>query len=116
MFAGLAAQFLQADAQGHAAAVANLVPGGLQQLPDEATAIRHRATIGIRTLVVFLQQELVAQVTHARVNINDVVACLTGPPGRRRLPPDHIPDVPRIHCAGALVPHETHMRGCPGDT
>ncbi len=91
---GLAAQFLQADAQCHRASVAHGLAGDIEQFAHQPHAVLDAAAVGVGAVVVFGQQEFVGQVAHARIDVNDVETRLHGAARARRLPPQQITRCP----------------------
>src|SRR6266513_721669 len=65
-------QLLETDPQRHGAAVADRRARDFQQLPHDADTIAHAAAVGIRALVPIRQQELVRQISHAGIDVDDV--------------------------------------------
>ena len=116
MVTGFGAQFLQADAQGHRGTAAGLIPGNLQHFPNEAGSVFETAAVAIGAPVIFRQQEFIAQVAHAGVDVDDIEAGIQGPPGRGPLPVEDRVYVPAVHGLGPLLSHEAHMGCRPGHT
>ena len=97
MRSAFSAQFLKADAQRHGGAAAGFVPGDLQHLPDKAHPILQRATVAIVSVVVFRQQELIAQIPHTGIHIEDVKARIEGTARGQPLPVQYLVNVSAGH-------------------
>ena len=97
MIAGLAPQFFKADAQRHRRATAGLVAGYLQHFAHEAHAVLQRTAIAVVAVVVLWQKELIAEVTHTGVHIENVKAGIEGAPRRQSLPVQYLVDVGAGH-------------------
>jgi hypothetical protein len=61
MTARASAQFLEADAQGHGAAITNCFLGHLDEFPNDAAAVLDRAAILVLAPIVFRDQELIGR-------------------------------------------------------
>jgi hypothetical protein len=107
------AQLLEADAERHGSAAACRLARGIDQLTNEPDAIAHRAAIGIGSTVVFCEQELMRQIAHAGIDIDDVETGSLGTLRRLALPADEVADIARVHRLRALLRHERDMGGEP---
>ncbi len=92
-----AAQLFHADSQRDGAFVADRIARHLQHLAHQAHSILDRAAVGVGTPVVFGQQELIGQVAHAGVDVDDVESGLHGAPRAGGLPAKQILDVVAVH-------------------
>ena len=66
-------------------------------------------------MVVLRQQELVAEVTHASIHIENVKAGIEGAPRRQSLPVQYLVYVGAGHLFGTQLSHKAHVGGCPGN-
>ncbi len=114
--AGFRAQFLERNAQRHRTGIPHRIPRSLEHFAYEAHPVGNAATIGIGALVVLRQQEFIAQIAHAGIDIDDVETGLARALCRRDLPADHITDIARIHDARTQVAHESHVGRGPRNT
>ena len=101
MIAGLAPQFFKADPQRDGGATAGLVAGHLQHFAHKAHPVLQRAAVAVVATVVFRQQELITEVTHTGIHIENVKAGIEGAPRRQSLPVQYLVDVGAGHLLGA---------------
>ena len=111
--AGPPAQFLEADPQRDAAIGADGVLGDLDHLAHEAHPVLDRAAIGVGTVIVFRQQELVAEIAHSGIDIDDVEAGGARLARGFGLAAQHLPYVGLVHRLGPHIAHEADMRRHP---
>ena len=108
-----ATQFLHGYAQGDGAAAMGGFAHGIDQLFDQTHAVADRSAVVIGAVVVVGQQELIGQIAHSGIDVEDVEARLFGPDGRLGMPADQIADIGSVHDAGPCRGHEGHMCGHP---
>ena len=113
VLARFAAQFFQADAQRHAALVADGVAGDFQELAHQSDAVLDGTAVAVGPMIVFGQQEFIGQIPHAGIDVHDVEAGLHGAPCAGGLPLQEIADIAGIHGAWAQIAHEAQMSGEP---
>ena len=108
-----AAKFLETDAQRHRARIASRIAGYVKQFAYQAHPIGNAATIRIRASIPFGQQELVRQVAHTGVHVDDVEPGALGAARRIKLPAAQIGNIGRVHDFRALIAHEANVCGHP---
>ncbi len=108
-----AAQLLQADTQGDGALPADSLVRHLEQFAHQTHPVAHRAAIGVGALIPLRQEELVGQVAHARIDVDDVKVGSARASRRLLLRGEQVPDVPRIHDSGPQMADEVHVRRHP---
>ena len=86
---------------------------GIDQLFDQTHAVADRSAILIRAVIVVREQELIGQIAHPGIDIEDIEACLFGAHGSLGMPADQVADIGGVHHAGPGRRHEGHMGGHP---